>query len=548
MMNSSFEVGSAKVWPLREIRELVEQGHAIVISEGYVLKLDSWLNRHPGGAKVILHVVGRDATVELDAFHNKDVKAKMHRYRIGRLEEPWVNIIPPFQRQSLRAPENETEKEPSTPTSEIPLVDATVTENLLAVPRLATNPDSDTSSMTSSIFDHEGLRSRFQTEGSSVDSEDILEPESKVLDASELEAKFQTLVAKLEDEGLYDTKPSAYISEILRCTILFALSMGLLRVEWYAASAAFLGMFWHQIVATAHDAGHMAVTHDYNIDFLIGGVVLNFCGGLSIGWWKRNHNIHHIVTNSPTHDQDLQILPFIAISPEFFDSLYSTASESIMHYNWFAKFMVPKQAWTYYFLLSVARFNLYYLAWDFILRDLGNKIHRKQRIFELVGQVFFWTWFGYFLIYRSIPTNSQRLIFCLICHMITLPLHLQLTVSHFSMSTEESEPSEHWIQRMFRTTMDVDCPTWLDWFHGGLQFQVTHHLFPRMPRHNLRKASGFVKEFCADTGLKYEVYGFGESNTRLLDRLAEVARQARYLKDCQDSIVSKGEYLHGHWD
>lgn len=55
------------MWPLKEIRELVEQGHAIVISEGYVLKLDAWLNRHPGGAKVILHVVGRDATVELDA-------------------------------------------------------------------------------------------------------------------------------------------------------------------------------------------------------------------------------------------------------------------------------------------------------------------------------------------------------------------------------------------------------------------------------------------------------------------------------------------------
>ncbi|KAF7950154.1 hypothetical protein EAE96_007449 [Botrytis aclada] len=546
-MDSSSEVRSKKVWPLKEIRELVEQGHAIVISEGYVLKLDAWLNRHPGGAKVILHVVGRDATVELDAFHSKEVKAQMARYRIGKLEEPWVNIIPPIQRQSLRIPENEVEKEPSTPITEIPLVDVTVTENLLAIPRQA-NPDSDASSTASSIFDGGGLRLRNRTEGSSVDSEEIPDLETKMMDATELETRFQALIAKLEDEGLYDSKLSAYITEILRCTILFSLSMVFLRMEWYATSAAFLGMFWHQIVATAHDAGHLAVTHDYNIDFLIGGVVLNFCGGLSIGWWKRNHNIHHIVTNSPTHDQDLQILPFIAISPVFFDSLYSTASECIMHYNWFAKFMVPKQAWTYYFLLSVARFNLYYLAWDFILRDLGTKLHRKQRIFELVGQIFFWTWFGYFLVYRSIPTISQRIIFCLICHMITLPLHLQLTVSHFSMSTEESEPSEHWIQRMFRTTMDVDCPTWMDWFHGGLQFQVTHHLFPRMPRHNLRKASGYVKVFCAETGLKYEVYGFGESNGRMLDRLAEVARQARYLKDCQDSIVSKGEYLHGHWD
>lgn len=96
--------------------------------------------------------------------------------------------------------------------------------------------------------------------------------------------------------------------------------------------------------------------------------------------------------------------------------------------------------------------------------------------------------------------------------------------------------------------MDIDCEPWMDWFHGGLQFQVTHHLFPRMPRHNLRRASAYVKDFCAEIGLKYEVYGFEEGNGRLYKRLAEVARQASYLKDCQDSVVQKGDYLRGHWD
>ena len=35
-------------------------------------------------------------------------------------------------------------------------------------------------------------------------------------------------------------------------------------------------------------------------------------------------------------------------------------------------------------------------------------------------------------------------------------------------------------------SLDVDCPPWMDWFHGGLQFQVEHHLWPKIPRHNLR--------------------------------------------------------------
>ena len=57
-----------------------------------------------------------------------------------------------------------------------------------------------------------------------------------------------------------------------------------------------------------------------------------------------------------------------------------------------------------------------------------------------------------------------------------------------------------------------------------------------------------MKEFCKKTGLKYEVYGLGEGNERLYARLGEVARQAKYFKDCQDDVVKKGEYLRGHWD
>jgi delta8-fatty-acid desaturase len=421
----------------------------------------------------------------------------MQRYCIGIIEDKWQNALPPIQRKPLRS--NNTDK------------------NI--------NHDRSLNAEASKVLDSD--------------------PEK----ADEIVTKFRLLISKLEAEGLYECNYyKAYATEAIRCTVLFVLMLVFLRSGWYAISAAFLGCFWHQIVASAHDAGHLAVTKSYNTDTIIGTLILNYMGGLSMGWWKRNHNIHHIVTNSPSHDQDIQILPFIAISPELFDSIYSTASECIMHYNKLAQLLVPHQAWLYYFLLSVGRFNLYYLAWDFILRDLGTKLHRWLRLFELAGQIFFWTWFGYFLVYCSIPTVSQRVVFILISHMITLPLHLQLTISHFSMSTAESVPSETWPQRAFRTTMDIDCAPWMDWFHGGLQFLVTHHLFPRMPRHNLRKASGYVKDFCADTGLKYEVYGLGEGNGRLYKRLAEVARQATYLKDCQDSVVQKGDYLHGHWD
>ncbi|KAF9089087.1 Delta 8 Fatty Acid Desaturase [Mortierella sp. GBA35] len=77
--------------------------------------------------------------------------------------------------------------------------------------------------------------------------------------------------------------------------------------------------------------------------------------------------------------------------------------------------------------------------------------------------------------------------------------------------------------------MDVDCPTWLDWFHGGLQFQAIHHLFPRMPRHNLRRAQPYVKEFCDEVGLTYHIHGFAKGNSIVYSALKDVADQVEFF-------------------
>jgi delta8-fatty-acid desaturase len=50
---------------------------------------------------------------------------------------------------------------------------------------------------------------------------------------------------------------------------------------------------------TAHDAGHRGITHNFLADSLIAMFVANFCCGLSIGWWKSSHNVHHLITNHP---------------------------------------------------------------------------------------------------------------------------------------------------------------------------------------------------------------------------------------------------------
>lgn len=50
------------------VDQLIADGHIIVIFEDCVLKLDSWLQKHPGGRLAILHMVGKDATDEIKAY------------------------------------------------------------------------------------------------------------------------------------------------------------------------------------------------------------------------------------------------------------------------------------------------------------------------------------------------------------------------------------------------------------------------------------------------------------------------------------------------
>ena len=56
----------------------------------------------------------------------------------------------------------------------------------------------------------------------------------------------------------------------------------------------------------AHDAGHLGITHNFIADTLIGMFVADLTCGLSIGWWKSSHNVHHLVTNQPVRSNPFQ--------------------------------------------------------------------------------------------------------------------------------------------------------------------------------------------------------------------------------------------------
>ncbi|KAJ3089602.1 hypothetical protein HDU96_003713 [Phlyctochytrium bullatum] len=444
---------------MHELQERVKNGEILIIFNNKVYNLTKWVSYHPGGDLAIIHMNGKDATDVILAYHpDWAIEKKMPHFCIADLAVP------------------------SSTTS--------------------TTPTASSSSSTAAAI-----------------------PESSIAKRDKrISASYRQLDAKIRRMGLYKTDYTFYMKEGMKFLLLWiaAISVALAfpsSVLGVTASALLCAMLWHQGAFVAHDAGHSGITHDAWTDTVFGISIANFMGGLSLGWWKKNHNVHHIITNHPEHDPDIQHMPFIAVSVRFMENLYSTYYKRVLDFDAVAQLMIPLQHRLFYVLLCFGRFNLYANS----VAHLAARGRVPHRWLEVAGIVFFWCWYGGLLL-RALPWPLVVL-HVLVSHMSTVFLHVQITISHFGMDTTLPRDGETYAELTLRTTMDVDCPTWMDWFHGGLQYQIEHHLFPRVPRHNLRKLRPMVEEFARENGLAYHSFNFIKGNVFVINRLADVAQQ-----------------------
>ncbi|KAF5375255.1 hypothetical protein D9758_000346 [Tetrapyrgos nigripes] len=478
-----------------DVSARILQGQHILIYNRHVIRVPgAWLANHPGGDLAILHFVGRDATNEIDAFHADT--ALILRYSIGQLagDEPWQPLLPPIACGWSRR-DDQWLSSASTFHPDSAQVLLVAKDSPAIAPTLATiTPPPSTLSLQ---VQHQHAQA------------------------------YKHLHKRITDAGLYHTPYlSGYGPEFLRYVSLALVSFYAFRTGWIVISALALGLLWHQLMFFAHDLGHMGVTHNWTYDRLISILIANFIGGLSIGWWVDNHNIHHLVTNHPSHDPDIEHLPFFAISPKFFTNLYSSYYGRILPFDFASRLFVSVQHKLFYIVMLFARFNLYRLSYV----SLYNKAFDTKRSrggkwawrLEMIGIIFFWTWFAG-LVLRNCGSWQKALLYMVVSHVTTSPLHVQIVLSHFSMSTIDLGPTESFPARQLRTTSDVICPESVEFLHGGLHLQVAHHLFPRLPRHNLRNASIMIKEFCKEEGLTYAEFGFVKGNQEVIGVLREVA-------------------------
>ena len=429
-----------------------------------VYDITHWVGRHPGGSIPLLQYAGRDMTDAFYAYHSAVGKAAktLDAYYVGEVRAETTGSI---------------------------------------------DDDASESIETASI----GSAS---TGGSEETPRHVV--------------AFRELVSGLEGEFKTDYTHYAKLGACLVALLAAAVrcTTGDGTGFWtHMLGAVLLGLFWQQTMFIGHDAGHGAITHNRKLDFFIGVVVGNLCNGVGITWWTTTHNVHHCACNSLECDPDIQHMPILAVTPKYFNSVWSLYHQRRMTFDRVARWLVSIQHYSFYPIMAVARFNLY--AQTLILIAKSKEMSFGRKVLELGVMGAYFAWLG--ALVSCLPGAAEKAAFLLLSHAVGGIIHVQICLSHFSRDVFEGRPENNkWVDMQLSGTMDIDCPPWLDWFHGGLQFQTEHHLVPRMPRHKLREfRENVIKPFCDEHGLTHDCPTFWEANAQVWNTLKASAQEAK---------------------
>jgi len=253
--------------------------------------------------------------------------------------------------------------------------------------------------------------------------------------------------------------------------------------------------------------------------------------------------------NSLNVDPDVQHMPLMAYNPIYLNKkIFSPFFNRELPTD-YAHILCKYQHYLFYPIMSFARFNLYFqgFAHAFGFGMYKGKEKLWNRSLQQLTLVMFWIWFP--LLVMQCPTLKARIIFVLASHMTAGLLHVQILLSHSYMPTYEGitysagdgNDDAIFIKTQLNHSLDIECHPWMDWFHGGLQFQVEHHVWPRVSRQKLRSLRTILKEFAKEHNLNHSEDPFIPANMKLLSHLYDVSKKT----NSWSQIISDGLNLDG---
>ena len=348
------------------------------------------------------------------------------------------------------------------------------------------------------------------------------------------EKGYRELRAKILAAGLFNASPLYYTYKVLSNFLLLAASVacavGTTNFAVNMVGAVLLALFWQQCGWLAHDFLHHQVFKNRMYGDLMGILIGNVCQGFSVQWWKSKHNAHHAVPNlhasSPDAadgDPDIDTMPILAWTLRMAESAKNSST---------GRFLVRWQAFFYFPVLLFARLAWAHQSWVFVYGGWGQHsvkaahIDRQRMMYpglEKLGLALHYAWLAAVVVHM--PLLNALAYFLVAQTGCGLFLAVVFGLGHNGMAVYPADQRPDFWKLQVTTTRNVTSNWFVDWFCGGLQYQVDHHLFPQLPRHNLKKVHALVESFCKEYEVTYHEADMYTGTVEVLSHLSKVSAE-----------------------
>jgi fatty acid desaturase len=326
-------------------------------------------------------------------------------------------------------------------------------------------------------------------------------------------SEFTQLSRQIKQAGLLDRRHGYYAAKlILNLGLLAAGGVAFAALEdswWQLVTAAYLAVVFTQIAFVGHDAGHRQIFRSRRANNLVGLVHANLLVGISFGWWVAKHDRHHSNPNHEDLDPDIDI-PALA-----FTAGQASGKRGL------ARVVARYQAYLFFPLLLLEAAQLHVASVKAVVRDTGRAT-MVEALLLLLHIV------GYLTALVLVLSPLQAAVFVLVQQgLFGLYLGCSFAPNHKGMPTLTDAEELDFLRSQVLTSRNVRGSRLVDFVLGGLNYQIEHHLFPNMPRPNLRHAQPLVRAFCARHDLPYTEASMFGSYTEALRHLHSVGAPLR---------------------
>jgi fatty acid desaturase len=337
--------------------------------------------------------------------------------------------------------------------------------------------------------------------------------ESESLTGIKNERDYAVLKRRIQEAGLLEKRPAYYALSITTNAVLMTFCLVVLFTAgfvWLQALAAVgLAFVSGQLGFQLHDSGHRQMFASPGKNALVGLVTADLLLGMSYGWWVQKHNRHHGNPNDVDLDPDIKV-GAIAYTDEQAQARRGAGRLAAMY-----------QAYLFFPLTTLLAWSMHVTGLTYLIKEPSRyrrlefgllAVHAVAYLGALLYFLGPWSALMVVLIHKGIGGAYMASVFA---------------PNHKGMPQTDSESRLDFVRTQVLTARNVVGHPITDFWYGSLNYQIEHHLFPGMPRLNMRRAQPIIRQFCLERGIEYYETSFIESYRELLGFLNEIGAPLR---------------------